>query len=457
MKKKINRMAGLCLAIMMTAAGMTACGQAEEGLVEKGSTEKDAADENSAAEDAADNGREYHFVFAEHVANVEEQAPQVYAVVQAYMEKNPNVVIELRGTSSDEQIRNIKMAAQNDSLPELFWMEQGGAVELAQAGCLADLTDDILADENFVNGFLPGMTDSLRIDGRIYGIPCELQSNGIWLNKALFDEYNLELPQSYEDFIACAKVFRENGVIPMAQGAKDTFTAWAFENMHCRYGFYDHIDGIIDGTDKWNNEDFLKFYEKLADMRENGMFPDNVSTMSYDQSVEAFLGEKAAMLNSGVWDTKKFDQSDLADNIYYWWGPTFSDGVGNQEVSMKAPAHPYCVSARVQKEDPELYAVIVDFLKFYYGEEGTAIIAKDNQSIPVTKYDGEIDADSYPVFARVIEKMNDDWESPAACPDMYIDGQLINQYRESIIGVVNGIYTPQEAMDYMDEQQSMIE
>ena len=35
--------------------------------------------------------------------------------------------------------------------------------------------------------------------------------------------------------------------------------------------------------------------------------------------------------------------------------------------------------------DPELYNVIIDFLKFYYGSEGTEIIAKDNQSIPVTK------------------------------------------------------------------------
>lgn len=409
-----------------------------------------------AEDNSIDESKQYKFVFAEHVANVEEQAPQVYAVVQAYMEKNPNVEIELQGTSSDEQIRNIKMAAQNDTLPELFWMEQGSAVELAENGYLADLTEELTADQDFADGFLPGMLDSLKIDDKIYGIPCELQSNGIWINKQLFDQYGLSLPETYEDFIECAKTFSENGIIPLAQGAKDTYTAWAFENMHCRYGFFDHIDGIIDGTDKWNNEDYLKFYEKIEDMRNNGVFPENVSTMSYDQSVEAFLGGKAAMLNSGVWDTKKFDQSDLAENIYYWWGPTFSDGIGNQKVSMKAPAHPYCVSAKVKEDDPELYNVIIDFLKFYYGKEGTEIIAKDNQSIPITKYDGEIDASSYPVFARVIDMMNDDWESPTACPDMYIDGQLINQYRESIIGVINGTYTPEEAVDYMDEQQSMI-
>ena len=51
----------------------------------------------------------------------------------------------------------------------------------------------------------------------------------------------------------------------------------------------------------------------------------------------------------------------------------------------------------------------------------------------------EIDKEKYPVFARVMEKMNDDWESPEGCPDMYIPGSAhINQYRESMIGVING-------------------
>ena len=131
MFKKIKKMVCLSLTVMM-ATGITACGQTDEIL------EEDSAIESSVEEDATEK---YHFVFAEHVANVKEQAPQVYAVVQAYMDKNPNVMIELQGTSSDEQIRNIKMAAQNDSLPELFWMEQGGAVELAEAGFLIQTLD----------------------------------------------------------------------------------------------------------------------------------------------------------------------------------------------------------------------------------------------------------------------------------------------------------------------------
>lgn len=453
MKRKMKKLAALLGAAALV---LTACGNTQPQADGTENTVQETNQEATQEGDETPVGEQVSFVFAEHVANVEEQSPAVYAVVQEYMKLHPEVTITLQGTTTDEHIRNMKMAAQSNSLPELFWMEQGGAIELANAGALADITDDIMDDQAWVDNFLPGVLDSMKIDGRIYGIPCELQSNGIWLNKALFDQYDLELPVTYDDFLNCAEVFQANGIVPLAQGAKETFTAWAFENMHCRYGFFNHIDGIIDGTDKWNNEDYLKFYEKLDEMREKGVFSSNVANLNYAQSVEQFLAGEAAMLNSGVWDTKKFDQSDIAQDVYYWWGPTFSDGIGEQEVSMKAPAHPYVVSAKVKEEQPETYAAIIDFLKFFYGEEGTAIIARDNQSIPVTKYTGEIDVEKYPVFARVVECMNDDWASPAACPDMYISGQLINQYRESMIGVVNGTYTPEEALDFMDEQQAII-
>lgn len=395
-------------------------------------------------------------VFAEHIADVENQAPQVWAIVQAYMKEHKNVEIEIQGTDINEHINKMKMAAQSDSLPDLFYIKTGVAREMIEAGQIADITDDIMSDQEFADGFLEGMTDVLKVDDRIYGLPCEVQANGIWYNKKLFDQCGLEIPETYDELLNCCKVFRENGIIPMARGSKDTYSVWALTNMFCRFGFYDYIDSILAGKEKWNNPDYIKFFEKLQEMTEEGMWPDNVSSIGYWEATELFMGEKAAMLDSGVWDTKKFDSSQLKENIYFNWGPTFSDGVGNQEISMKAASFPYCVSAKLKKEDPEKYAVVIDFLKFYYGKQGTKIIVEDNQCVPVTKYEGEIDAKAYPVFARVMEKMNDDWESPVLAPNFYIPGDLEASYHDALTGVINGVYTPKEACDFMDNQMRAI-
>ena len=418
--------------------GLTACGSSGNSTDKK-------EDKN------AGNGK-ITFTFAEHVANIEEQAPQVYAVVQEFMKQNPDIVIDMTGSAQDEHTQKIKLASQSDTLPDLFYSLKGDADAMAEAGLLADISADITDDQEFVDGFLPGMLDVMEMDGAIYGLPAEIFCNGIWYNKALFEECGLEIPVTYDDLIHCAEVFNEKGIVPMARGTKDVWSSWSLMTMHARYGFFDHIDGIFQGTDNWLNDDYLLFYEKLQDMSEKGMFPDNAASLGYWEATEMFLGGKAAMFDSGAWDTKKFDESEWKEDIGFWWGPTFSDGIGNQELSMKAPSHPYCVSAKTKEEEPEKYQAIIKFLKFYYGPEGTAIIARDNQSVPVTRYEGEIDAESYPVFAKVMERMNDDWESPETCPNMTLPGQFETTYFESMAGVINGIYTPEEALRYMDEQ-----
>ena len=368
------------------------------------------------------------------------------------MKQNPEIVIDMTGSAQDEHTQKIKLASQSDTLPDLFYSLKGDADAMAEAGLLADISADITDDQEFVDGFLPGMLDVMEMDGAIYGLPAEIFCNGIWYNKALFEECGLEIPVTYDDLIHCAEVFNEKGIVPMARGTKDVWSSWSLMTMHARYGFFDHIDGIFQGTDNWLNDDYLLFYEKLQDMSEKGMFPDNAASLGYWEATEMFLGGKAAMFDSGAWDTKKFDESEWKEDIGFWWGPTFSDGIGNQELAMKAPSHPYCVSAKTKEEEPEKYQAIIKFLKFYYGPEGTAIIARDNQSVPVTRYEGEIDAESYPVFAKVMERMNDDWESPETCPNMTLPGQFETTYFESMAGVINGIYTPEEALRYMDEQ-----
>ena len=46
---------------------------------------------------ASDNSEQITISFWEHIADVEHQAPQVWDVVQTYMELHPNVTIEING------------------------------------------------------------------------------------------------------------------------------------------------------------------------------------------------------------------------------------------------------------------------------------------------------------------------------------------------------------------------
>lgn len=50
------------------------------------------------------------------------------------------------------------------------------------------------------------------IDGKLVAIPQEVVAYGLFINKDMFDQYHLELPETPEEFLECCRVFQENGI-----------------------------------------------------------------------------------------------------------------------------------------------------------------------------------------------------------------------------------------------------
>lgn len=50
------------------------------------------------------------------------------------------------------------------------------------------------------------------VDGKLVAIPQEVVAYGLFVNKDMFDQYGLELPETPEEFLECCRVFQENGI-----------------------------------------------------------------------------------------------------------------------------------------------------------------------------------------------------------------------------------------------------
>ncbi|QWU15426.1 raffinose/stachyose/melibiose transport system substrate-binding protein [Paenibacillus sophorae] len=390
---------------------------------------------------------------AMHVANVKEQEPYMYGIIQKFQEKYPDIKIDLTGAETQEHVKKMKMMSQSGNLPDIFWMLPAPAKEMNQAGLLLDLSDFLKSNPEITAGIDSQMVSDYQDGGKQFGLPYQALVTGLWYNKALFDQYKVKVPETYEELLAAAKVFKANNVVTIAKGSKDTFSTWAFLGMLTRYGFFDKIADIESGKEKFNNPDFLKLFNKIDELRVNGAFPENVSTLSYFQAVEMFTGGKAAMLDAGVWETKKIEGSPIAKTAGFSWGPTFSDGVGNQKIAMAVAAAPLVASAKV-KDDPAKYDAVQKFFAFFYSQEGAAVMA-ENEAPPVVKYTGTVDKEKYPVYAEVINKLNEPgWERPRAQPDLVVSEAVGNQLNDSIYGVINGIYKPEQALDLIDQKMA---
>jgi raffinose/stachyose/melibiose transport system substrate-binding protein len=439
---KIKKLLSVLLVTAIMASGFAGCGSTETTPDSNSNTTS-----GTSAKTASTT-----ITLGMHVANTKDQEPVTYNIVQKFMDANPDIKVEIQGNDKDEHVKKMKMAAQSNELPDVFWMDSSVAPELSDAGLLLDLNDFLKANPDVAKAIPDNMKEASMANGVQYGLPYQALVTGIWYNKDIFKKYGVEEPTNgttYEKLLDAVKTFKKNGIVPISKGAKDTYSVWAFLIAFERYGYFDKIDDILAGKEKFDNPEFLKYFDKLAELGKNGAFPSNAATLTYFQAKEEFIAGKSAMFDSGMWDAGALDTT-LGDNTGFWWGPTFSDTDKTQTVKMKVSSAPLCVSKAVG-DDEAKKAAVYKFLAFYYGQDA-AKISYEGSIIPATNYQVDIDLSKKPAFAAIVKALNDQsWTSPKAQPDLVLKEAVQAQLYDSMYGTMIGTYKPEDALKKIDD------
>ena len=292
--------------------------------------------------------------FGIHVANPEEQEPVTYNIVQAFNKANEGKYkVEFEAADTETHSKNMKLKAEDGTLPQIFWIEGSEASEYSEAGVLMDLTEFLDANTE-IKKALGGMEAAFKDDNGQFGLPYQCNVQGIFYNKELFDKAGVSYPTddtTYDEFVEMIKALKTSGVTPLAIGSKNSgFAMWEFNEFLARYGWEDNIENILSGSDKFNNAELLACFEKLKGLKDAGAFPDNMATIEYFDAKQLFDGGSAAMFGTGQWDCAEFDEN-IGDKIGFWWGPKFTDTQAEQNIAMKVPSAPIGVSAAVADDD----------------------------------------------------------------------------------------------------------
>lgn len=213
----------------------------------------------------------------------------------------------------------------------------------------------------------------------------------------------------------------------------------------------DTADAIESGELKFNNPDMVACFEKLEGLKDAQAFPENMATIEYFDAKQQFDDGTAAMFGTGQWDCAEFDEN-LGDKVGFWWGPVFEDSSYEQNVAMKVPSAPIVVNAEVADDDTMKEAVYT-FLDFYYSEEAAGI-SYEGSIFPATNYTDVSASDTQYAMNAMLEAQAEGWASPAAAPDQMLSSAVQTELYNGIFGVLQGTYTPEEALDKMDETMS---
>ena len=158
--------------------------------------------------------------------------------------------------------------------------EENKLIDLSGLSCAENLRD-VVKTANTVNG-------------RLVAIPQEIVVYGLFINKDMFDQYGLELPETPEEFLECCRVFKENG-IETPVGANrwwlETFVlAQAYADLYNGGNTEAEIAALNSGESKYS--DYMRpGFEFLQEMIDKGYIDAKKAYVS-----EAIEGEGADFL-----------------------------------------------------------------------------------------------------------------------------------------------------------------
>ncbi len=94
-----------------------------------------------------------------------------------------------------------------NNMDDLYLLNPDAVLTLGAEGELKDLSG-LDSAKNLREIILTANT----VDGKLVAIPQEVVAYGLFINRDMFDQYGLDLPETPEDFLECCRVFQENGI-----------------------------------------------------------------------------------------------------------------------------------------------------------------------------------------------------------------------------------------------------
>lgn len=189
----------------------------------------------------------------------------------------------------DKTYDEVTLDRARNNMDDLYLLNPDTIRALGEEGKLRDLSG--LA---CVNNLRDVVKAANIVDGKLVAIPQEVVAYGLFINKDMFDQYNLELPETPEEFLECCRVFQENG-IETPVGANrwwlETFVlAQAYADLYNGGNTEAEIAALNSGESKYS--DYMRpGFEFLQEMIDKGYVDAKKAVVS-----EAIEGEGADFL-----------------------------------------------------------------------------------------------------------------------------------------------------------------
>lgn len=236
------------------------------------------------------------------------QVPAVDEIIKLFNEKYPNIKVKTELTPYAQYFQKLETAATGGALPDVLWMNGPHIVQYAEGKVIVPLSDLASKDNYSLDNYPKSLVDLYTVDGKLYGIPKDFDTTGLWYNKKIFDEAGIPYPDNTWDWNKLKEVAKK-----LTNKDKGVYGFAAL--MGNQGGYYDFIwqngghiiseDGKSVGFDQPEAIEALKY--NISFIKE-GLSPTQAQ-MTETAPSELFSSGKIAMMFDGPWMVPEYKKN----------------------------------------------------------------------------------------------------------------------------------------------------
>jgi len=377
---KRNRALSLVMIASLSAAALTACGGNGDGGGDGngGSASSPAASGSAGAKPAKDP---VTLTFV--IANTEDTTAYT-KVFDAYEQKTGNKV-ELQALPGGDYDNLIKTRFSTGDFPDLFLMQPGTKqyVKLRADETLHEWTNESGVWDNVIDSIKQAQVQNDKIYGVPYGSTGMM---GVFYNKDVFAKVGVNPPTNYADLIEIAKKIKAAGITPFYEGIKDAWPPQVFYYT----GWVTQVDPAIgdEGVAKLNSNqlklsdipELRDLFTKQKELKELGLYQNNVMSGTYDELQNEFGDGKVAMtfMLDGIIAQleKKFGKDFVANSLGFFPFPSATD----TGTAMITPPNQLMVPEKAKHA-----AEAIELVKFMLEPANVDLFYANKPGIPIYK------------------------------------------------------------------------
>lgn len=263
-------------------------------------------------------------------------------VVEQWNEKNPDIQVKVETFDDYPTLTNALAAGEAPDIAQIEYSRitnfraQDAFVDASS--CLEELKPD--AADDFIDWTWAQATGNG--DG-VYGIPQDVGPMAMYYNKALFDQFGIAVPATWEEYREAAKKFREHDMYishfdPTSAGV---FNAFMWQNHSQMYAYTDAGWQVM--VDNPQSQQVADFWQGMVD---DDLVRTDLTNFSTPLS-QAFANKDLAVNLSAAWSYTGIPENQAGDwrvaALPNWdaSSPSSANWGGSVVAFMKGTEHPY--------------------------------------------------------------------------------------------------------------------